>query len=98
VHEVAAEPDARALRAIEAVIRSFLAAQYPEERDGPRRLSASTNVWRDVGSLTLLQLVAFVEQKFAFKVRPIDFAPQNFATISAIAHLVVARRPRASDR
>ncbi|MBC7978488.1 MAG: acyl carrier protein [Myxococcales bacterium] len=86
------------MRAVEAVIRSFLAAQYLEERDGKPRLSASTNVWRDVGSLTLLQLVAFVEKKFAFKVRPIDFAPQNFATISAIAHLVVTRRPGAADR
>jgi len=33
-----------------------------------------------------------VEQKFAIKVRPIDFAPQNFSSIDAIARFVLRRR------
>ena len=56
------------------------------------RLARSRNLWREVSSLTLLQLVAFVEGKFAIKVRPIDFAPQNFESVSAIARFVAARR------
>jgi acyl carrier protein len=43
----------------------------------------------------MLQLVAFIEQKFAIQVRPIDFAPQNFSSIAAIARFVAARRPAA---
>lgn len=79
---------------IAAEIRQFLAAYHPDGRAGSRRLAASRNLWREVNSLTLLQLVAFVEQKFAITVRPIDFAPQNFASVSAIAEFVVARQPR----
>lgn len=91
------EPDAAVIESIATVIRTFLAAYHPEPRNAGRRLSASRNLWREVDSLTLLQLVAFVEQKFAFKVRPIDFAPQNFSTVAAIAHFVATRRPRLSD-
>jgi len=71
--------------------------QGPEDRGRPRQLAANRNLWREVSSLTLLQLVAFVEQKFAIKVRPIDFAPQNFATVSAIARFVAARRRPVAD-
>ena len=45
----------------------------------------------------MLQLVSYVEQKFSIKVRPIDFAPQHFSTIAAIARFVVARRARTTD-
>jgi len=92
-----ATPDT-ALEAIEAAIRTFLAAyrpEGPEGRGGDRKLAASGNLWREVSSLTMLQLVAFVENKFAITVRPIDFAPQNFSSISAIARLVAARRQQA---
>ena len=104
VQVVAAEPDAgpvesvESIESIETVIRTFLAAYHPEERNRARRPPANRNLWREVSSLTLLQLVAFVEQKFAIKVRPIDFAPQNFATVAVIARFVAARRPRAADR
>jgi hypothetical protein len=87
-----------ATRAIEASIRAFLSAYRVEGRGHLGRLAASRNLWREVSSLTLLELVAFVEQKFAIKVRPIDFAPQNFATVSTIAQLVAAHQRRAADR
>jgi acyl carrier protein len=105
VHAVAASTagtDASAIDAIETVIRKFLAANHPEQRAGDhdrsRQPPARRDLWREVSSLTLLQLVAFVEQKFAIKVRPIDFAPQNFSTVQAIARFVAARQPRAADR
>ena len=76
-------------------MRGFLAAYHPQGRRGSARMAPSRNLWREVGSLTLLQLVAFVEDKFAITVRPIDFAPQNFESVSAIAQFVAARRPPA---
>ena len=106
---VAAEPDARTIKSIETVIWTFLAASHPEprnqresrnqrdQRDQVRRPVAQRNLWRQMSSLTLLQLVAFVEQKFSIKVRPIDFAPQNFSTVAGIARFVAARRRRAAD-
>lgn len=85
---------AQRLARIEATIRAFLAAYHPDGRGGLGRMGDDHNLWREVSSLTLLQLVAFVEQKFSIKVRPIDFAPQNFSNISAIARFIDARRPR----
>lgn len=79
--------------AVEAAIVQFLVAYHPAGRRGGKRLAASRNLWREVGSLTLLQLVAFVEDRFAIRVRPIDFAPQNFESVAAIATFVAARMP-----
>jgi acyl carrier protein len=81
-----------ATRSIEAVIRRFLAGYRPGGR-GRARLSGTANLWNEVNSLTMLQLVAFVENRFAIEVRPIDFAPQNFSSVAAIARFVAARRP-----
>jgi hypothetical protein len=80
------------IRAIESVIQKFLVGYRVDRRGNLGRLAASRNLWREVSSLTLLELVAFVEQKFAIKVRPIDFAPQNFSSVSTIAQFVVRRR------
>jgi acyl carrier protein len=85
------------LEAVESAIRTYLEAHARQPRGAAHPLPADRNLWRDVDSLTMLQLVAFVEHKFSIKVRPIDFAPQNFSTISAIARLVVARRGRTTD-
>ncbi len=88
--------DDAAVRSIEAVIRRFL-ARYRAAGRGRKRLAATANLWTEVDSLNMLQLVAFIEQKFAIQVRPIDFAPQNFSSIAAIARYVAARRPTAAD-
>lgn len=78
---------------VAAAVRRFLADFHPDGRRGMTRVSGKQNLWREVSSLTLLQLVAFVENKFQIKVRPIDFAPQNFSTIATIARFVSERRP-----
>jgi len=78
----------------ETTIRGFLARHHPQGRQGIATVAATANLWREVDSLSLLQLVAFVEAKFAFVVKPIDFAPRNFGTIANIVKLVDARRTR----
>jgi len=75
------------------VIRRFLAPYRAGGRRRARKLSTDINLWGEVNSLTMLQLVAFVESKFAIQVRPIDFAPQNFSSVGAIARFIAARRP-----
>jgi acyl carrier protein len=79
-------------REIEAAIKSFLAAYHRNGARGAARIATVRNLWQEINSLTLLELVAYVEQKFAITVRPIDFAPQNFSTIEAIAQFVLRRR------
>lgn len=70
----------------------FLAGYRVDGPGGLGPLTGSRNLWREVSSLTLLELVAFVEQKFSIRVRPIDFAPQNFSSVSTIAEFVARRR------
>ncbi len=79
-------------REVEAAIKSFLATYHPNGARGAPRIASVQNLWREVSSLTLLELVAYVEQKFAITVRPIDFAPQNFSSIDAIVRFVLRRR------
>lgn len=86
-------PDAQEnAQEIEAAIKSFLAGYHPNGARGAARIGNVQNLWREINSLTLLELVTYVEQKFAITVRPIDFAPQNFSSIDAIARFVLRRR------
>ena len=77
---------------IEVAVRRYLARFHPGGRAAIAKLAVTKNLWREVSSLTMLQLVAYLEEKFAIQVRPIDFAPQNFSTISSIAKFVASRR------
>ena len=65
-------PVASPVASIEAVIRTFLAG-YPAEggRRNLGRLAASRNLWREVSSLTLLQLVAFARTAAIAALKPV---------------------------
>ncbi len=88
-HSTVPPPDERE---VEAAVKSFLAGYHPNGARGAARIASAQNLWQEINSLTLLELVAYVEQKFAIIVRPIDFAPQNFSSIDAIARFVARRR------
>nr|HEX4316644.1 hypothetical protein [Kofleriaceae bacterium] len=77
--------------AIEDIVRAFLADHHPRGRRGVDKIGAADNLWREVNSLNLLLLVEYLEARFDLKVAPIDFAPQNFSTIGAIAKFVATR-------
>jgi acyl carrier protein len=79
-------------REIEAAVTSFLAGYHRNGARGAARIASAQNLWLEINSLTLLELVVYVEQKFAITVRPIDFAPQNFSSIDAIARFVLRQR------
>jgi hypothetical protein len=79
------------LRAIEIAIRGFLVAHHPDARRDVLRMGRHRNVWEVVGSMTILDLVRYLEAEFRFTVRPIDFVPHNFASIARMARFVVAR-------
>lgn len=77
---------------VDKAVRGFLAAFHPDGKRGMAKLDTAHNLWREVSSLSMLELVSYVETKFGVTVRPIDFAPQNFSSISAIARFVVTRK------
>src|SRR5215470_6178649 len=76
---------------IERTLRAFLATYHPDGRRGIARLGATDNLWQQVNSLDLLLLVEFIETRFEIRVEPIDFAPQNFSSLAAIAKFVARR-------
>lgn len=43
-------------------------------------------------SLTLMELIAFLEQSFRIVVDPIEIVPENFATVRTIADLVTRQQ------
>jgi acyl carrier protein len=45
-----------------------------------------------IDSTGVLELVAFIEQSFSITVDDADLLPENFATISAMARFIRARR------
>lgn len=96
--EIKAEVEGEIEGEIAAEVRQFLSGFRARGRGSLARLAASRNLWREVSSLTLLQLVTFLEQRFEITVRPIDFAPQNFADIAAIARFVAVRLPDGARR
>jgi acyl carrier protein len=77
---------------IEATLRAFLATYHPEGRRGVAQIDTGDNLWQQVTSLDLLLLVEFIETRFEIRVQPIDFAPQNFSSLAAIAKFVAYRR------
>lgn len=50
-----------------------------------------------IDSLTLMDLIAFLEQSFRIVVDPTDIVPENFATVRAIAALVTRRQASQSS-
>jgi acyl carrier protein len=50
-----------------------------------------------IDSLTLMELIAFLEQSFSIVVDPIEIVPENFATLQAIAALVTRRQASQSS-
>ena len=77
---------------IEGTLRAFLATHHPDGRRGAAKLDATDNLWQQVTSLDLLLLVEFIETRFEIRVEPIDFAPQHFSSLAAIAKFIAHRR------
>ena len=44
-----------------------------------------------IPSVRMLDLVGFLEDTFAIRMRPIDLVPENLASVRQIAHVVVRR-------
>ena len=90
-------PDDAQLRSIEAVVRKFLAAYHPQGRRGSTQLSASRSLWREVSSLTLLQLVAGIFQSFSRSPRQLAIdTPYMNATIEGTEFVLEVGADRSS--
>lgn len=76
---------------IEAEVRAFLVAHAAADLDEIQAIDVDGNVWDLFESLDLLELVEFLERRFALKIAPIEVLPANFASIAKIIAFVTAR-------
>jgi acyl carrier protein len=73
---------------VEERLRAYLRTSLPG-LEAQVDAMASTDPLRDViGSLSLLELVDFVEQAFDVDIEPLEFIPENFSSLQRIIDLV----------
>ena len=87
-------------RTIEEEIRACLAELWPARAEVIARMPADTPLWDKIDSLSLLDLVEYLEHRFGFLVSPVDFIPENFQSIERIVAFVrklERARGRAAD-
>ena len=75
---------------IEEQIRAFLGECAPDFSAAVSELPRTEPVWGVVDSLSLLELVEYMEKAFGFALTPLELVPDNFETIASIGDLVEA--------
>jgi acyl carrier protein len=75
-------------KTIEEEIRACLAELWPARADLIARMPADTPLWDQIDSLSLLDLVEYLEHRFGITVSAVDFIPENFGSIKRIAGFV----------
>ena len=78
--------------AVEGEIRAFLRESLPRSAPSLADLPRDAPLWEAVDSLSVLELVEYIEKRFALKVPALDFIPENFATIGRITRYLKRRR------
>lgn len=73
---------------MEEEVRACLAELWPARAEVVGRMRADLSIWEEIDSLSLLELVEYLENRFGFRVAPIDFIPENFGSIRRIATFV----------
>jgi len=84
-------------QAIENQIRNFLSHHFPSARKkelGCREALLENGI---VDSLGILDLVTFIEGKFAIAVADDELTPDNFYSIEKIALFVESKRPDSAE-
>ena len=76
---------------VAARVRAFLADRYPASRRELDRLGLDEPLWGIVSSMVLLELVDFLESAYRIEVEPLDYIPDNFATLACVTRFVLSR-------
>jgi acyl carrier protein len=74
--------------AIERRVRDFLKSIAPSLADVIESFPADGRLWETVDSLSLLDLLECLEQRFNILIEPVDVIPDNFRTLERIVAYV----------
>ena len=73
---------------IERAVRDLLKGISPDHAAIIDTLDPRARLWEVVDSLSLLDLVAGVEERYQMTIEVVDVIPENFRTIEAIVRFV----------
>ncbi|HEY3356902.1 MAG TPA: acyl carrier protein [Polyangia bacterium] len=78
---------------VELEIRQYLAELHPRRAGDVAALAATAPLFASglLDSLSFVEFVAFLEQRFGIVAPPADFYQENFGTVAAAAAYVAAR-------
>ena len=77
--------------AIEVQVRGFLKQIAPARSAQVDALAADARVWAVLESLSLLDLLALLEDHFRMVIAPVDVVPENFQTVERIVRFLRRR-------
>jgi acyl carrier protein len=72
-------------------LRRYIADTLLEGDDGELDESTPLLEWGVIDSIAMVDLLAFIERELGVRIPDEDVMPENFATLSAIGHLVSRR-------
>jgi acyl carrier protein len=79
--------------AVADVVRAFLAEDVLTSAEAASLSDTEDLLERGVlNSLTLTHLVVFLEERYGFRVEPVDFELENFRTLRTMSELVDRKR------
>ena len=88
--EFVLKPEADIMQAVTDFIVNEVASAAPAVPPAPDDPIVESGL---VDSLGLFKVIGFVEDTFGIKIAPEEILLENFATVRAIARLVLARQP-----
>jgi acyl carrier protein len=78
-------------------LRQFVLTQLPWA-GSPAELTSEYPLMDNVlDSVGIFEIVGYVESEFGIEILDEDLVPENFTSISSIAHLVLSKRPSQSS-
>ena len=81
------------MEALKREVRQFLTTQLHRKVDGVGDAESLLEAGV-IDSMAVLELVGYIEQRYAITVGDDDMMPENFDTIEAIAAFIESRRDR----
>ena len=77
---------------IEQQVRLFLKESAPGKGQAIARLGRDEWLWNVIDSLSLLDLVEYLEKTFGIVIEPLDLIPENFGSIERIIAFICSGR------
>ena len=80
------------MEAVQAVLHRYINETLLDGSSDELDANTPLLEWGIIDSLSMVNLLAFIEREFGVRIADEDVLPENFATLGAIARLIEQRR------